>query len=324
MTEHRLTRIGTTELKPGWTEGLSMSRYLGDAAVSASLLWGLHQRPTLSHFRHEAADPPAKKTDARDLGDVLHTLAYEPDAFESRYVVLGRCEAKKADCERCENPGTIWKGGGSYCGRKSHAPTRGASLPDDAFVVKEDVKATAREMEKRLLEHPITSMILRAPGPREIVGVWKDETTGLWCRIRPDQLIEDPPVVPSEWHFSVPNLKSTGRGASDDEFRKQSNDLGYYFKAAFYRMGIDALCDWWPQHFLYPVVESFPPHEPTVFRLHEDALDIGEAEVRSALDQLAHALKTDRWPGYGPHVRDLNLPEWRLRLMRSTSFLEVA
>ena len=65
-------------------------------------------------------------------------------------------------------------------------------------------------------------------------------------------------------------------------------------------------------------------HQVIVYRLNDDALDIGEAEVRTALNALAQCVESGKWPGYAPALHDLNLPDWRLRMAHSVDFLEVA
>lgn len=318
-------KIGTTDLTPGWHEGLDMAAYLSDPAASASALWKLYNE-TPAHFLHELRAAEDRDTPPKRLGSLTHTKVFEPDDFESRYVVLGQCEAiVKSTGNRCDKQGSVYRDGSSYCGIRGHDPY-GREIPQDPDIecVTEAQRADAIAMEESLRAHPTAGAILGAPGPREVVGVWQDAPTGLWCRIRPDLLIEDPDATSEVFYWSVVNLKTTGRGAGPRRFPRWFNDEGHYFKAAFYRMGLRALWDVEPQNFLYPVVESDGSYEVIVYRLNEDALDIGETEVREAMSTLAGCIETGEWPGYGPAVHDLNLPEWRLRMAHSIDFLEVA
>jgi hypothetical protein len=177
-------------------------------------------------------------------------------------------------------------------------------------------------MRIALSQHKRAQEILTAPGPREVVGVWQDERTGLWCRIRPDQLIHDPAEVDDKLHWSNSNLKSTSKSASPFRFPRDFERMGHYFKAALYRMGLEEL-GFPVQNFLYPVVEQVAPHEVIVYRLNEDALDIGEAEVRQALDDLARCVESGHWPGYDRKVHDLNLPEYRREQAGNLAFMGV-
>lgn len=318
----RLDRLGTTELEPGWTEGLDMARYLGDGAVSASILWKLHQE-TPSHLAEELRNGTDESTPAKDTGHLVHTLVYEEDEFEGRYVVIGECEARTNAGEKCTNAGKYWRGGRSFCGVKGHDPEKGAPMADGIYPVAASLTKKARAMKERLFGEPEIRMVLTAPGPREVTGVWQDEKTGLWCRIRPDQLIHEPPTLHIDFQRSVVNLKSTGQLAGPKTYVPQAERMGYHFKAAFYRMGMEEL-SWWPQNFLYPVVEQSPPYEPILYRLNDDALDAEELHVRETLSRLAVCVKEGRWPGWGSgKVHDLPLKEWRMRQIREAQMLGV-
>ena len=324
MSPDATPSIGTTELGAGWHEGLEMSAYLADPAVSASMLWDLHES-TPAHFVHRIRNRPDDETPAKSLGSLTHTRVFEPEVFDERYVVLGQCEAKKRDGTPCTNQGLNYRDGQSFCGVKGHDPYGKDEPPTPGIdIVTEQQREAAIAMHDALRAHPTASAILSSDGPREVTGVWQDKATGLWCRLRPDLLIEAPETTRSVYHHSVVNLKTTGKSAAPGDYERDSNRLGVHFKAAFYRMGVRELWGLEPQNFFYPVVESHAPHEVIVYRLHEDAMDVGEAEVREALTMLARCLESGEWPGYGRLVHDLSLPEWRLRRIHDTDFLEVA
>lgn len=302
-----------------------MSDYLADPAVSASKLWSLHCS-TPAHFLEELR-APASSSSSKDLGSLLHTLVFEPREFESRYVVLGQCEAilKSGERrgERCSSQGTIYRDGQSFCGTKGHDPY-GKEIPTDASIVTTTAreKASAYEMKNALERDRELHEILSAEGSREVIGVWQDQETGLWLRIRPDMLIEEPSGTPERWHWSVPNLKSTGKVARGEPFRRDFENMGNHFKAAFYRMGIRELWPVEPQNFLYPTVETYPPYATILHRIHEDWLDATEAQVREALRLLADCLESDYWPAYARGVHDLNMSEWQQRQAASLQRIE--
>lgn len=327
--------IGTTGFTPGWHEDKSMDDYLADPAVSASRLWMLSSR-TPDHLRAELeaeaearktakpGDPKPGETEATELGTVLHAKLYDPKAFE-RYVVIGRCEGKKRDGERCTYQGSVYRDGQSFCG--THDPAKGDPLAPGVVTVPATTLEDVKAMDASLRAHRTAWGLLDAPGPSEVVGVFQDRETGLWIRIRPDHLILDPAGAPDVFHWSDVNLKSTGKIAAGEPFRRDFEKLGHHFRAALYRMGLRELWDVEPQNFFYPTVESYPPYAVVVHRLHEDWMDDAEREVRYALRTLADCIEKDRWPAYGLEVRDLNLPEWRLRqvqMLDSVEFEEVA
>lgn len=315
--------IGTSELADGWHDGLSMADYLANPAVSASKCWKCYSE-TPAHLAHEIREAVDDSTDAKNLGSLTHTKVFEPEVFDSRYVVLGRCEGRKKDETRCQYQGSVYRDGQSFCG--THDP-HGKDVPmsSDIELVTEKQRDEAIGMDEALKAHPTAAEILAAEGPREVTGIWTDPGTGLRCRIRPDLLIYDPAATPDRYFYSTVNLKTTSKGVGPGGgFVRDFERKGHYFKAAFYRMGLRELWDIEPQNFLYPVVESKPPHQVIVYRLNEDALDIGENEVREALNTLARCVESGDWPGYGPAIYDLTLPDWRLKMAHDIDRLELA
>jgi hypothetical protein len=312
--------IGTTSFSSGWHEGRPMSDYLGDPAVSASQLWKLHTT-TPAHLREEMKTPRST-TDAKELGSALHTRIFEPKKFDERYVVLGRCEGEvKKTGERCKYQGSVYRDGQSFCG--NHDPY-GKDVPMESGLelVTAQQKADTIAMDAALRADREIRELLEADGPREVIGVWQDRETGLWLRIRPDELIQEPASTPARWHWSIVNLKSTGKVARGEPFRRDFENMGNHFKAAFYRMGIRELWPVEPQNFFYPTVETYAPYATIIHRIHEDWLDEQETQVREALRQLADCLEADHWPGYAKGIHDLNMPEWRQRQMRALDHIE--
>lgn len=304
--------IGTTSFSPGWHERRPMSEYLADPAASASMLWKLHTT-TPAHFIEDYGGD--EETVAKRLGSVLHARLFEPATFD-QYVVLGPCEAELKSGERkgekCGKQGSVFRDGHSFCGTQGHDPYgKDEPMAPGIEVVTASQKRDAIAMEAALRKDREINELLEAEGPREVIGVWQDKETGLWLRIRPDMLIAEPAATPARWHWSVPNLKSTGKVARGEAFRRDFENLGNHFKAAVYRLGMRELWPVEPQNFLYPTVETYAPYATILHRIHEDWLDIAEDDVRHTLRALADCLDADHWPAYGGGIHDLNLPEWR-------------
>lgn len=315
--------IGSTGFPAGWHDGLEMQKYLDDPAVSASALWTLDQN-TPAHLLDELRGP-RETTDAKELGSVVHTAVFEADQFDSRYVVMGQCEAfKKKDGERCTNAGSRYRDGSSFCGTKGHDPYGDEPTDPNIHAVPESDRNAALKMKAALFADPTAGELLSAEGRREVTGFWKDPVTGLWCRIRPDLLIDEPQSVNPAYHFSTANLKTTGKSAHPERYWRDAEKMGTEFKAAFYLMGLRELCGWEPQNFFYPVVETNGSHQVIVFRMDDEALWVGEAAVRQALNRLADCVSSGRWPGYGPAIHRLKISDWRTKHLHDIDFLEVA
>lgn len=318
--EKQALKIGTTGFCEGWHEGVSMGKYLADPAVSASKLWTLHNL-TPGHLRDELEEETEDTTDPQDLGNVTHTAVFEPDVFDDRYVVLGRCEGRKTDGKRCSNPGVELRGGQAFCGIRAH--TNGQPIDEGVYTIGDETKAAARAMRDALMGYRPTATILQAPGPREVTGIWEDPVTGLMCRIRPDQLILDPDELEEIFWWSPVNLKTLGVPVKPGEsLWRHLERFGTVFKAGFYRLGIRALWGVEPQNFLYPCVESSSPYAPILYRMLDDILDAGEEQARDALNRLASCIEHDRWETYPERVHDLHWPGWKERQLAQMPFVE--
>jgi hypothetical protein len=315
----REREVGSTGFAAGFTAGAPMDRYLADPAVSASLLWKLHDE-TPAHVLDYLRLPEPPSSDAQELGNVVHTAVFEPLEFDDRYVILGQCAGRKKDGDRCAYQGGIYRDGESYC--KTHDPYKGAPEAEGIYTVAGPLKDAALRMKTALLAHPTAGELLRSPGPREVVGCWQDPVTGLWCRIRPDLLLEDDPGVRPEFQWADVNLKTTawpakpGRYPGKDEQRCKTA-----FKAAFYRTGLRELWDVEPQWTFHAVVESTGGHQVAVHRINHMAMTIAEGWVREALGTLARCVESGRWPGYGAEIHDVNLSEWRLKQVHDIDFI---
>lgn len=283
---------------PGWYRDMPMADYLAIEAMSASGVERFRRSPM--HFKYtEDKETPAKKE-----GTALHLALLEPEKFSGRYVTIGKCEATKADRSPCTYNGSVVREGfagqlHSYCG--THDPYKGEPLPEGIEVMPADALDRIDGMKAAVLAHPDARQFFEARGASELVGVWRDEATGVLCKLRLDRQIDKADYIHAD-------LKSCA-DASRDAFRRVAGRLGYHRKSAWYRRGMAALGKPATASVLI-AVESVRPHGCQCFILDERQLDKVGQEIGGLLYRYAECLESNEWPGYDTGLRHLDFPKW--------------
>lgn len=165
------------------------------------------------------------------------------------------------------------------------------------------------EMADRLRQHELAGPLLARPGRHEQVGVWRDPTTGVWCRLMADFL----PDVARGARLICVDYKTT-IDASPGGFAKSMANYGYDQQGDWYTAGLHALDprDEYPQ-FVLIAQEKTPPYAVTVNYLNEQALARGHHRNRRARELYAACAASGRWPGYPAEPVELHLPAYAAR-----------
>lgn len=270
-----------SDFKPGWYTDIPEQDYLSgkfgppEGSISASGIKTLLRSPQL--FKHQQANP-WEGSDATRLGTVVHEklLGTGPG-----FVVLPPTSAKKDD-------------------QKAHKEAREGAIAEGKAYVTEAQYEHAVAAEKAVWADPDAKRLLTAAGEPELTAYAMDEPTGLWRRCRFDYMRDD--------NLGV-DIK-TARSASPKEFAKACHDLGYYLSAAYYG-AIAADLGRELTDYAFLVVEVAPPYHVAVYRLDEDAMDLGRRRFREGLERYRDCLASDIWPGYTmPADHTISLPGW--------------
>lgn len=163
--------------------------------------------------------------------------------------------------------------------------------------------AAVTGMAESLARHPLVEHgILDGFVERSLI--WKDATTGVWLKSRPD-------VVPrASGVFS--DLKTTV-SVADGALERSLADYGYHMQAALVGMASEAVLGRPMEEFALVWVEKAPPHCVRITVLTGADLERGRMQLRRAIDQFAECVETGVWPGPGGDRRDaeyLQLPAW--------------
>jgi len=260
---------------PGWHPAIPPEAYHADPALSSTGIRHLLKSPL--HFQDWRTSEPADSP-ARLLGRALHCAVLEPERFPAAYAIAPALDRRtKAGKEAWE--GFLLEHPG-------------------AEVLTAEQGARVAAMAGALVAHPLVTPLLR--GTVELSGFWTDPATGVACRCRPDLVHADGEVLL--------DLKTT-RDASPEGFRRELAKWGLHNQAAHYHTGARAQGAKAADLVLL-AVESDPPYAVGVYRLDDDAIDVGARRCREALETFARCTRTDTWPGYDPHILPLALPAW--------------
>lgn len=256
---------------------VNLSDYVNLPGTTQSALKALRKSPR--HHQQFLKDR-GKPTEEMLRGTAAHTAVLEPDRFLLDYV--------------------LWDGGRRY--GKDWDKFRAANK--DKTILRPDDYHDALKMRDAVRGHATAADLVES-GHAEVTIQWQDERTKMLCKGRIDYLIGTPA------HPVVVGLK-TARDVSERDFRNQAARLGYHIQWAYYHDGYYAITGTKPRMFEV-VVESSAPHDVVVYEIGDQVLEVGRAEYRRLLEQLALCTLNDSWPGICPDgVIEFSLPHWAM------------
>lgn len=271
--------------KPGVYDDIPADVYHMDPVPGGSLSSSEARRllppscPAL--FRHYKDHPEDRKsTKALDFGQAAHAVVLEGD--ESPLVEIDAKDYRTNDAKAQRDA--------------ARAAGKVPLLPHEL--------ATVRDMAAALTAHPLAARLL-AHGRAERSLFWADAETGVRRRARLD------------WHRErrggrviVPDYK-TAISAEPRAFGRAVRDHGYHVQAAWYLDGLRALDLGGPDSaFVFIVQEKTAPYVVTVAELDADALALGQALARRAIEIYQQCTESGRWPGYSTDIAHISLPPW--------------
>lgn len=168
-------------------------------------------------------------------------------------------------------------------------------------------RADVEGMTNAVLRHPTAAWLLDpSRGAPERSLFWDDPRTGCPLRGRLDWLPNsgDP--------FVIVDVKTT-KSANPAEFSRSAVNFGYHQQDAWYRDAIIALGLHDDPSFVFINVEKEPPYLVSVVELEPEAVELGRARNRRAIDIYLECTENDTWPGYPAEITTISLPPWAYR-----------
>jgi hypothetical protein len=167
---------------------------------------------------------------------------------------------------------------------------------DKVFLTAEEYRGIVAMAEAAFKKERF-SEIFNGPGYRHKVIVWKDVSTGIWCKAEIDFIREGTPGA-------VVDLKSTA-DAGFWFFSKNARRLGYANQGAHYLDGLTQVTGLVHTEFYLSAVETLPPFESHVFKVSRDMIDRAQLYNEENMQTLVYCLTNDIWPGYPDQIMDL-------------------
>lgn len=156
-------------------------------------------------------------------------------------------------------------------------------------------------MRAAIADHPVASKLFHNGRP-EVSMFWHDPT-GVLLRARPDWLPES-----TGRRAIIPDYKTCQR-ADPSSFGRSVASYGYHMQAAWYVDGWRTLTGT-DAAFVFVTQEKDPPYLVAVHELDDEAVDIGRARNRDAIDIYQRCVEAGEWPGYPTEVQTVRLPRW--------------
>lgn len=262
----------------GLHAGIPFDDYADAPGLSISRLKMIEDSPARARFGE------FKETASMRAGTLLHTTLLEPHALEVRYmgVDLNRrgTKAWKALEEKAEAEGKT--------------------------IVKLEELDTARRQRDALLRHPVAGQILTPAMAVEQSMWWRDEETGLLLRGRADGVRRDLRCLVDA---------KTAQSASQQGFTQAVRRYRYDWQDAHYREGMREVEGWYPDTFVFVVVEPSVPHlvacyeldDATVSKAHEKIADARRQWLRCTREEEAGTSPDEAWPGYPATLTSISL-----------------
>jgi len=297
--------------EPGAYIGVPISRYHGEEicdgpSISSTglkkLSGGKAKRSkgmTPRHFYETSSlNPnrrPTEQTDALRLGQGFHDALLLPEEWAANWHRLpegfSRAAKVKMAVEIAEADAAI---------------AAGKCIVNVDEVARIDAMVAAMRADKM-----ISALI--AKGEPEVTLAWRDEATGVWCRARPDWMMETR-------RFGM-NVK-TDTDASYDGFSSSIGKYGYAQSAAFELEGYERVFGRRPEAYFHPVVEKpgagWKPGDfiaTALWQLPEEDIVRGQFLNRIGLRVFADCVKAGEWPSYTPNPDMCGIPGYLRKII---------
>lgn len=270
--------------RDGVYHDMAAEEYHGGPEVSNSGLGDILQSPYHYWARHLNPNRPTQEDKAGQLeGTLAHCAILEPREFGLRYVVGPNVRRNTSR----------WK----------EAEAEAAS--EGKILIKPDQYGTAMEQAASVMRLPDVARAL-SQGRPEVSAFWRDDDTGVMCRVRPDWVHE------TEGGGVILLDVKTYSDASPNEFRRQAARKGYHRQDAMYREGYAKAAGVPVLAFIFVAVEDKYPFAASAVMLDDESQSAGWLQYRHALCTYADCAAKNEWPGYSSGIEMIRLPGYAL------------
>lgn len=268
----------------GLVDGMPLEEYLAVEALSAGSARKLLPPSCPALYRQDQLTP--YRSDSMDIGHVAHSLVLEGLDLEDVAV---------------EVPGN-WS-------TKEPKAAKAAAEAAGRIPLHSKDAAAIRGMVAAMRSHPVAAALFDpSSGRPEVSLFWTEPKSGAPRKGRLDFLSDRR----RSGRLILADYKSTSGSADPSEFGRTVLNFGYAHQLAGYEEGLRVLgIDDDPQLLLI-VQETRPPYLIKPLEIPDEAMRIAREHVRQACLTYARCVETGDWPGYGPEVEQVEIPQWWL------------
>ena len=268
-------------MKPELLHGLPFSDYNAIEAERKSTLTAMADSPGAYRLR---CDTPFKSTPDMDFGSAVDTLLFDGITEMHRQFAM-----KPAGMSLSTTAGRQFK--------KDHKGKK--------IVPAHEVYSTALAV----LMDPVAADILDR-GVFQLSAVAQDPDSQLWCKTRPDIMVED--YEGDYEHISLCHLydlKVTGVFELH-AWTRIAYRLKYHWQAALYCDVMTAASGIPHDRFSFIVAENKPPHHVAVREMPASDIELGRIGYQKALRQVKKCHDSGRWPTSTGEAEALKFERW--------------
>jgi len=269
--------------EPGIYPDVTMADYLVWPYASNSALTRMLRSP--AHAK-AYVEEPKPDTPALLFGRAVHVAILEPERFGDLFVSEPELDPERA------NPRAT----------KAYKEAVAALEATGKDVLRAPDKEAITAMKAAALAHPKLRKVIETTGTAELSLVWDDPATGVRCKGRLDW------HTPTHAGGAILDLKTT-EDASPGVFERTIYRYGYHRQGALYLRAAREL-DLPSRHYTIAALEKQRPYGVMLYRLLDEAIQLGETQLDFALPRWAECERTGQWPGYTDDVVDIGVPKW--------------
>lgn len=233
----------------------------------------------------------SEPTKAMNLGHAAHLMLLQPEEFKRRYTVMPEFTGFTKDGKSSTRSGEAQAKKAEWI----------ADLPAGAVILDPKEHDRLMFMVEAILEHELAQHVIK-DSVFEVSGYFRDPTTGLQCKIRPDVLRHD--------FSALPDLK-TCCTAKEHEFLRAMMDMRYDVQVCFYMWGVEQITGRRPEIPGIIAVENTHPFDIAVYEFSPQMIECGMADMQLGLLRIAQSLQSGQWPGRNPREAVvIDFPQW--------------
>lgn len=216
-----------------------------------------------------------KPTEEMIFGNALHTWVLEPGQVYNRYYNYDKKERRT-------------KAGKAYYEGSLKAAGNKILLTNDQYCQLDD-------MVNALKDNQVATQLIQG-GKHEHSFFWKDPTTGVLCKARPD--------IWGETYIA--DLKTTN-DASVEAFKRDAWKYGYYMQCVFMREAVKHCLGHDINDFVFICIEKEEPYAIGCYQVGLDILEKAQEQYHDLLGRFRACQDANEWPGYSSQVIELSV-----------------